>query len=117
MAEENEKIQRQILLQQVEILLESRNLEGLRELLADQRESDIAEIVESVDNDERRLIFDALDHEVAAEVLEKVNEATRDELYDLLHDHEIKAIFTELDHDDAADPKPHQAITTATHIF
>jgi len=103
MADENEKIQRQILLQQVEILLESRDLEGLKTLLADQWESDIAEIVESVDNDERRLIFDALDHEVAAEVLEKVNEATRDELYDLLHDHEIKAIFTELDHDDAAD--------------
>ncbi|MCF7974345.1 MAG: magnesium transporter [Phycisphaerae bacterium] len=103
MADENEKIQRQILLQQVEILLESRDLEGLKILLADQWESDIAEIVELVDNDERRLIFDTLDGEVRAEVLEKVNEATRDELYDLLHDHEIKAIFTELDHDDAAD--------------
>jgi magnesium transporter len=103
MADENENIQRQILLQQVEILLESRDLEGLKALLSDQWESDIAEIVESVDNDERRLIFDTLDREVGAEVLEKVNEATRDELYDLLHDHEIKAIFTELDHDDAAD--------------
>ena len=103
MAEENEKIQRQILLQQVEILLESQDLDALKTLLADQWESDIAEIVESVDNDERRLIFDILDREVGAEVLEKVNEATRDELYDLLNDHEIKAIFTELDHDDAAD--------------
>ncbi|NQV31045.1 MAG: magnesium transporter [Phycisphaeraceae bacterium] len=103
MAEENEKIQRLILLQQVEILLETRDAEGLKALLADQWESDIAEIVESVDNDERRLIFDTLDREVSAEVLEKVNEATRDELFDLLHDHEIKAIFTELDHDDAAD--------------
>jgi magnesium transporter len=103
MADENEKIQRQILLQQVEILLESRDLEGLKALLADQWESDIAEIVESVDNEERRLIFDTLDRDVSAEVLEKVNEATRDELFDLLHDHELKAIFTELDHDDAAD--------------
>ena len=83
MADENEKIQRQILLQQVEILLESRDLEGLKTLLADQWESDIAEIVESVDNEERRLIFDTLDGEVGAEVLEKVNEATRDELFDL----------------------------------
>jgi magnesium transporter len=103
MAEENEKIQRLILLQQAEILLGSRDLAGLKALLADQWESDIAEIVESVDNDERRLIFDTLDREVSAEVLEKVNEATRDELFDLLHDHEIQAIFTELDHDDAAD--------------
>ena len=68
MADENEKIQRQILLQQVEILLESRDLEGLKALLADQWESDIAEIVESVDNEERRLIFDTLDREVSAEV-------------------------------------------------
>lgn len=103
MADENEKLQRQILLQQAEILLDSRDLEGLKTLLSDQWESDIAEIVESVDNEERRLIFDALDREVRAEVLEKVNEATRDELFDLLKDHEIKAIFTELDHDDAAD--------------
>lgn len=103
MADEKEKIQRQILLQQVELLLEGRDLEGLKVLLADQWESDIAEIVESVDNEERRMIFDTLDHEVAAEVFEKVNESTRDEMFDLLHDHEIKAIFTELDHDDAAD--------------
>lgn len=103
MADDQEKMRRQILLQQVQLLLEDNNLRALRSLLADQWESDIAEIVESVDNEDRRRIFDALDHDLAAEVLEKVNEATRDELFDLLHDHEIKAIFTELDHDDAAD--------------
>ncbi len=103
MADDQERLQRQILLQQVVLLLESGQVDELRQLLADQWESDIAEIVESVDNEDRRRIFDALDHEFAAEVLEKVNEATRDELFDLLHDYEIKAIFTELDHDDAAD--------------
>lgn len=103
MAEDQEKQRRQRLLQQVELLLEDKNTRALRSLLADQWESDIAEIVESVDNEKRRLIFDALDHEMAAEVLEKVNEATRDEVFDLLRDTEIKAIFSELDPDDAAD--------------
>ncbi|MFC1762876.1 magnesium transporter [Planctomycetota bacterium] len=103
MAEDQDKTRRQILLQQVELLLEDRNLYALRSLLTDQWESDIAEIVESVDNEKRRLIFDALELDTAAEVIEKVNEATRDEVFDLLRDSEIKAIFTELDPDDAAD--------------
>jgi len=103
MAEEKDKLKRQILLQQVEILLDDGNTAELKVLLADQWESDISEIVESVDNDKRRMIFDALDKATAAEVLEKVNEATRDEVFDLLEDSEIKGIFSELDHDDAAD--------------
>jgi magnesium transporter len=103
MAEEKDKLQRQILLQQVEILLDDGNVADLKVLLADQWESDISEIVESVDNEKRRMIFDALDKAMAAEVLEKVNEATRDEVFDLLDDSEIKGIFSELDYDDAAD--------------
>ena len=122
MADDQERLQRQILLQQVELLLEAGDRAGLRALLADQWESDIAEIVESVDNEERRRIFDTLDHDLAAEVLEKVNESTRDELFDLLHEHEIKAIFTELDHDDAADliaelpeDKAHKVLNSLDH--
>jgi magnesium transporter len=103
MAEEKDKLQRQFLLQQVEILLDDGNTAELKVLLADQWESDISEIVESVDNEKRRMIFDALDKATAAEVLEKVNEATRDEVFDLLDDSEIKGIFSELDYDDAAD--------------
>ena len=76
MAEEKDKLKRQILLQQVEILLDDGNTAELKVLLADQWESDISEIVESVDNDKRRMIFDALDKATAAEVLEKVNEAS-----------------------------------------
>ena len=72
MADDKEKTQRQILLQQVESLLDENNVRDLRVLLSDQWESDIAEIVESVRNEKRRLIFSALDHEMAAEVLEKV---------------------------------------------
>lgn len=103
MADEKEKRQRQLLLQQVESLIDDGNPAELKVLLADQWESDISEIVESVDNEKRRMIFDVLEKATAAEVLEKVNEATRDEVFDLLDDSEIKEVFSELDPDDAAD--------------
>jgi len=95
--------QPKILLNEIEPLLEAQHRAVLSHALADQRPSDIAEIVELVGNEQRRLIFDALDPESAAEVLEKVDEATRNELGDLLSPREIGAMVAELDHDDAAD--------------
>ena len=91
------------LLQQIEPLLEAQEKSTLRELLNEQRSSDIAEVVELLDNEQRRTIFDVLDKPTSAEVLEKVDEATRAELFGLLKDDEIKALVSELDYDDAAD--------------
>ena len=91
------------LLQQIESLLESGDKQGLSELLRDQRSSDIAEVVELVDNEHKRAIFDAMDKPISAEVLEKVEEATRAELFDLLRNEELSSIVLHLDSDDAAD--------------
>ena len=98
MADEQKK-----LLQQIERLLDSGDKSALRELLSDQRSSDIAEIVELVDNEERRAIFDVMDKSTSAEVLEKVDEATRAELFELLKEEELTSLVSELDPDDAAD--------------
>jgi magnesium transporter len=97
------KLSQQILLQQIEILLEANDTSGLYQLLSDRRSSDIAEIVELLDDEQRRIIFDVLDKPTAAEVLEKVDEATRGRLFELLTASEIKTIISELDFDDAAD--------------
>jgi magnesium transporter len=91
------------LLPQIELLLEAGDTSALRELLRNQRSSDIAEVVELVDNEQKRAIFDVLDKSTSAEVLEKVDEATRAELFHLLKDNEINALVSELDYDDAAD--------------
>jgi len=91
------------LLEQIELLLESGDMPALRKLLNDQRSSDIAEIVELVDNEERRAIFDVMDKPMSAEVFEKVDEATRAELFELLKDEELISLVSELDPDDAAD--------------
>ena len=103
MADDHKQFFQQVLLQQLEILLKFEDATKLRELLSEQRSSDIAEITEFLDNDKRRAIFDVLEIPIAAEVLEKVDEATRAALFDLLRDDELKAIIFELDPDDAAD--------------
>jgi magnesium transporter len=91
------------LLEYIERLLESKDVAALRELLADKRSSDIAEVVELVDNEQRRDIFDAMDKPVSAEVLEKVDEATRAELFELMGPDELSSLVRELDPDDAVD--------------
>ena len=91
------------LLEHIERLLESNDVVALRELLTGQRSSDIAEVVELVDNERRRAIFDAMDKTSSAEVLEKVDEATRAELIELLEQGELSGLICELYPDDAAD--------------
>lgn len=91
------------LVQQILDLLEAGNVSKLGRLLNEQRASDTAEVVEFLDNEQRRSIFDVLEKAVSAEVLEKVDEATRAELFELLKDDEIKELISELDPDDAAD--------------
>ncbi|MHC4265582.1 MAG: magnesium transporter [Planctomycetota bacterium] len=103
MPDEKKQLSQQILLQQVELLLETQDKATLGQLLTELRTSELAEIVELVDNDHRRIIFDVIDKPASAEVLEKVDEATRAELFELLEDREIARIVSELDPDDAAD--------------
>jgi magnesium transporter len=103
MPEEEKQLVQQILLQQIEFLLESNDTSTLVQLLGQQRASDIAEVAQLMDNEQRRTIFDVLDKPTSAEVLEKVDEATRAELFKLLRDDEVNSLVSELDHDDAAD--------------
>ena len=88
---------------QIEKYLSNKALSQLSDVLDKMRHSQIAEVVELLNNDNRRTIFDLLDNETAAEVLERVNEATRSELFDILKDNELKSIISELDPEDAAD--------------
>jgi len=103
MPDEQKQWSQQILLQQILVCLEADDSEALSQLLNEQRSSDIAEVVELLDNEQRRAVFDVLDKPLSAEVLEKVNEAIRAEIFDLLREDEIKDIVAELDLDDAAD--------------
>ncbi|MBW8035382.1 MAG: magnesium transporter [Planctomycetes bacterium] len=91
------------ILEEIRPLLGSENRFALEKILDEQRSSDIAEIVELLDNDQRRFVFDVLEKNVSAEVLEKVDEATRSELFELFGEKELTELISELDPDDAAD--------------
>ena len=90
-------------LEQIQELFDSENRAALQSLLADNRSSDISEVVELLDSDQRRVVFDVLDKHIAAEVLEKVDEATRASLFDIFGEAELRGLISELDPDDAAD--------------
>ena len=95
--------ERKILLDQIKSLLEADSRDALRVLLADQWTSDLAEIIEILDTEQRREVFDLLPKSLAADVLERVNEATRAELFEMLENDELVDLISELDPDDAAD--------------
>lgn len=99
----DERDEKKQLFEQIEQLLETEDSPGLRQLLNEQRSSDIAEIVELLDNERRRTILDVLEKPLSAEVLEKVDEATRAELFEILEAKELQSIISHLDADDAAD--------------
>ena len=101
MAEEKKQLLEQI----EELLVDETRLASvaLKVLLDEKRSSDIAEVVELLDNEQRRAVFNALEKPTSAEVLEKVDEATRAELFELLEDEELAELIRELDADDAAD--------------
>ncbi len=91
------------LLQQIEILLEANDSQALGKLLNEQRASVLAEVVELLDNEQRRAILDVLDKPISAEVLEKVDQATRSELFEIIPNEELISLILHVDPDDAAD--------------
>ena len=72
-------------------------------MLNEQRSSDIAEVVELLDNEQRRTILDVLDKPISAEVLEKVDQATRSELFEIIPTEELTSLVLHLAPDDVAD--------------
>ncbi|KPK75849.1 MAG: hypothetical protein AMJ79_09365 [Phycisphaerae bacterium SM23_30] len=94
---------RKQLLEKIELLIEAQDLEELRELLAASRSSDVAEIVEVLDEIARQILFDLLDAKEAGEVLEKIDDATRVEVVEDLSSEELTDIVATLPPDEAAD--------------
>ncbi len=94
---------RRQLLERIEQLIESQDLDELRQLLAVSRSSDVAEVVEVLDEIARQILFDLLDAKEAGEVLEKIDEATRVEVVEDLSSEELTDIVAALPPDEAAD--------------
>lgn len=95
--------EQKLLLAQIKPVLEARKKRELELMLKEERSSIIAEVVELLDPEDQRSVFDGMDREKGAEVLEKVDEATRDELFDLFTDQELTELISNLNADDATD--------------
>ncbi len=102
MSEEMAK-ERQELQEQIEQLLERQDIDSLQAALSDARSADVAEIVEVLPEESRRLIFDALEPHEAGEVLEKIDEATRAQLVEQLPSEKLTDIVATMPPDEAAD--------------
>ena len=89
--------------QQVEALLEANNLDALRALLESEHPADIADLLEDLDEDERLVVFNLLEPQDAAEVLDEIStEITRD-LVEAVPDETIADLLEAMPIDDAAE--------------
>lgn len=100
---QNHHNQTKQLLEKIEELIESQNHQELKELLNMSRSSDLAEVVEVLDEIARQILFDLLDPKEAGEVLEKIDEATRSEVVEDMTSQELGDIVSTLPPDEAAD--------------
>tara|TARA_R110000868_G_scaffold240846_5_gene495444 strand:- start:6779 stop:8152 length:1374 start_codon:yes stop_codon:yes gene_type:complete len=106
MQEEKENIQFQLtdaLLEQVELLIETKNDKELKTLLDEFHYADIAEILDELDLEEAVYIIKLLDSETTSDILMELDEDNREKVLRNLSAKEIAEEIEELDTDDAAD--------------
>ncbi|MEE2979924.1 MAG: magnesium transporter [Pseudomonadota bacterium] len=85
----------------IEAALDSRDLDQVEALVVPLHAADMADLLEMVSGDERRLIVDVLRPQVDPDILVELDESTRDEILDILSTDELAAAIAELDSDDA----------------
>ena len=90
-------------IEQVTVLIESKNDHDLELLLNDLHHADIAEILDELDFDDATHIFKILDSEKTAEILLELDEDLRENILSRLSSKEIAEELDELETNDAAD--------------
>jgi len=87
----------------IEEALDDGRLEEIRSLLGSLHVADIADLIESLSDDQRRTLMAAIDHESIPEVLSYLDETVRESLLDALEPEQVANVITQLDSDDAVD--------------
>jgi magnesium transporter len=106
LSEENDNIQFEltdILIEQVEQLIETKNDKELQILLKEYHHADIAEVLDELNLEEAVYIIKLLDSETTADILMDLDEDNREKILKNLSAKEIAEEIEELDTDDAAD--------------
>ena len=75
----------------------------LEEYLAATHPADLADILEQLEEEERKILFSLLPAEVASETLAETGESHQEELIESMDDETLQEVFEELRDDDATD--------------
>ncbi|WP_083477163.1 magnesium transporter [Lacinutrix algicola] len=106
MEEQDENIKFSIndeLIEGVEQLVDSKDDNGILDLLTEYHYADIAEILEDLSTDQASYIIRLLDSDITSEILMEMDEDDREKILATLSTKEIAEEIEELDTDDAAD--------------
>ncbi len=87
----------------IEEALDDGRVKEIRSLLSPLHVADIADLIESLSDDQRRVLMGAIDHDVIPEVLSYLDETVRESLLDALEPAQVANVITQLDSDDAVD--------------
>ena len=90
-------------LDNIKVLIESKNNAALLSLLSEEHPADIAEIIDELDLTNATYLFKLLDSELSAEALMEIDDDDREKILKNLSAEEIADELDELDTDDAAD--------------
>jgi magnesium transporter len=83
--------------------LDQKQLDTAVEMLAQLHPADIADLLESLEEEEKRAVFQELDTEVASEVIAHLSEFSQEQILSDLSHRRLVQIVDEMDSDDAAD--------------
>jgi magnesium transporter len=89
--------------EQVVSALDEGDLDAVRALTAELHYTDIADLIERVDDDNRAHLIEVIRDEFDAEILPDLDDAIRDEVIDLLGIDGVAAAMVELETDDAVE--------------
>ncbi|MGH1365239.1 MAG: magnesium transporter [Calditrichia bacterium] len=91
------------ILEDIHYLLESDQLDFLRNILADMHVADISDLVESLDADSRYKVFSLISQDSASDVLADLEDVAKEDILEELDSSEIAELVSEMDSDDAVD--------------
>lgn len=91
------------LLDNISILIESKDTKSLLNIFADIHTADIAEIINHLDVDEGTFVFELLPTDIAGEVITEIDENLREKILKEIDAKKIANIVDELETDDATD--------------
>jgi len=83
--------------------LNQQQIDDAVEMLAQFHPADIADLLESLEEEEKRAVFQKLNTEVASEVIAHLSEFSREQILSDLSHRRLGQIVDEMDSDDAAD--------------